>query len=557
MTRPGNIAVFTLLISCALRLTVQAEEFRRLSVNEYREKMKSGWVGKMIGCAWGAPTEFQYKQKIVPADKMPKWNDNLVNNSDSNDDLYVQMTFMESLDRYGLGVTQRQAGIDFANSKYELWHANRAGRDNLRRGIAPPDSGHPKFNHHADDIDYQIEADFAGLVSPGLPNMCIELGEKFGRLMNYGDGLYGGQWVSAMYAAAFFESDPVKIIEAGLKCIPEKSQYYEAISDVLKWFRADPDNWEKAWQLVEDKYQKNKDYRRASCDKGEFNIDAKLNGAYIAIGMLYGKGDFDQTIIISTRCGQDSDCNPGNAAGPLFTTLPFSKLPERYTRKLDMNRVFLGTTMSPKTLFAATEKIAREAVVKAGGRIEKDANGEEVFVIPVQTPKVGPLEQCWEPGPIADSKFTDEEKAQIVPPMKHAMDKFAPGWTVRDCGPDMDPGFKEEMLGRKHVLVTHPLSQGVACVLSRKVDIPADKKTVLKLTVGHHPDGDWDLIVRADQKELLKQSIGKDTAKKGWMDVRVDLTPLAGKAVTLELLNQPTGWRCEAGYWAQIKIESE
>lgn len=44
----------------------------------------------------------------------------------------------------------RQAGLDFANSGYRLWHANRAGRDNLCNGIAPPDSGHPKFNKHAD-----------------------------------------------------------------------------------------------------------------------------------------------------------------------------------------------------------------------------------------------------------------------------------------------------------------------------------------------------------------------------------------------------------------------
>ena len=39
-----------------------------------------------------------------------------------------------------------------------------------------------------------------------MPNVAIELGEKFGRLMNYGDGLYGGQFIGGMYAAAFFET---------------------------------------------------------------------------------------------------------------------------------------------------------------------------------------------------------------------------------------------------------------------------------------------------------------------------------------------------------------
>ena len=126
-----------------------------------------------------------------------------------------------------------QAGIDFANSGYRLWHANRFGRENLRAGIAPPDSGHPQFNAHADDIDYQIEADFSGLISPGLPNSVIALGEKFGRLMNYGDGVYAGQFVGCMYAEAFFEDDPVAIVEAGLRCVPAKSQFAETIRDVL------------------------------------------------------------------------------------------------------------------------------------------------------------------------------------------------------------------------------------------------------------------------------------------------------------------------------------
>jgi hypothetical protein len=84
-------------------------------------------------------------------------------------------------------------------------------------GIAPPDSGHPRFNQHADDLDYQIEADFAGLVSPGMPNQCIELGEKFGRIVSSGDGVYGGQWIAGMYAEAFFEADPVKIRRSGAK----------------------------------------------------------------------------------------------------------------------------------------------------------------------------------------------------------------------------------------------------------------------------------------------------------------------------------------------------
>jgi hypothetical protein len=390
-------------------------EARRLPVSEYRDRMAAGWIGQMVGVGWGGPTEFKWKGEIIPEAKIPAWRPEMVNQF-RQDDIYVEMTFLRTLELYGLDAPIRQAGIDFANSGYPLWHANKAGRDNLRAGIAPPDSGHPKFNQHADDIDYQIEADFSGLIAPGLPNVAIRLGETFGRLMNYGDGLYGGQFVGGMYAAAFFEDDPVAIVEAGLKCIPEQSQYAETIRDTLTWYRQNPDDWQKTWTKLNEKYHLNPDYRRFSCSKGDFNIDAKLNGAYIVMGILYGDRDPDKTVVISTRCGQDSDCNPSNAAGVLFTTIGMSKLPERFTSELDRGTVFSHTEYNFDRLLEVCEKLARQAVVQSGGRLERDAGGQEVFVIPVSSPQPSRMETCWEPGPAANSRFTEAEKAKIHPP---------------------------------------------------------------------------------------------------------------------------------------------
>ena len=41
----------------------------------------------------------------------------------------------------------------------------------------------------------------------------------------------------------------------------------------------------------------------------------------------------------------------------------------------------------------------------------KNMNGQEAFIVPVRKPKPSKLEPCWEPGPIANSKFTEEEMA--------------------------------------------------------------------------------------------------------------------------------------------------
>jgi hypothetical protein len=539
-----------------------ARKFRRLPVEEYVDKMKGGWIGQMAGVGWGGPTEFHFQGKIMPLGEMPDWRPQMINQF-HQDDIYVEMTFLRTLELYGMDVSIRQAGIDFANSGYPLWHANRAGRDNLRAGTAPPDSGHPKFNKHADDIDYQIEADYAGLIAPGLPNVAIELGETFGRLMNYGDGLYGGQFVGGMYAEAFFEDDPVKLVKAGLECIPRQSQYAECIRDVLKWYKQNPDDWEKAWQLINEKYHLNTAYRRFSCGgpKSSFNIDAKITGAYIVMGMLYGEGDMDKTIIISTRCGQDSDCNPANSGGILATTIGYEKLPDKFKSALNPEGKFSHTPYNFPTLIKVCEKLVRQSVKRRGGKIIQDANGKEVFLIPIEEPMPGKLEQCWEPGPIANSRFTEREMAKITATagkdLSKAISKFAPGWKVAKCGDDMNPGLLAEWGGRKNVLMTHPLSHTVGCVLSKKVKIPAGKKTELQLVVGHHPEGDWTLLVKADGEELLKKSVGRGTAENGWMQVDVALSAYAGKEIKLELVNQPSDWKFEAAYWAKIELISE
>ena len=89
-------------------------------------------------------------------------------------------------------------------------------------------------------------------------------------------------------------------------------------------------------------------------------------------------------------------------------------------------------------------------------------------MIPVKPPVPSKLELSWAPGPIANSRFTPEEMAQIkfdsTPHgIKQAVAEFAPGWEIRDCGPDMNPGLRAEWQGRKKVLCVHPLDQQTGC----------------------------------------------------------------------------------------------
>lgn len=373
-----------------LAFSACAAQTRTISLADLKDRIRGGWAGQMFGVSYGAPTEFRFKEEIIPLDKMPVWKPEKVDNALNQDDLYVDMTFAKVLDDKGLDATTDDFGAMFRNARYRLWHANLAARRALKRGVPATLSGTPKYNAHANDIDFQIEADFIGLMTPGLPQVANDIAWRAGRVMNYGDGIYGGMFVGCMYAAAFFESDPHKVVEAGLACIPPQSPYGQLISDLMTWHKQNPNDWENAWHLIENKWNK-----REPCPDGAlkpFNIDAKINGAYIALGLLYGDGDVTKTIQISTRAGQDSDCNPASAGGILGTMLGWNRIPDQWKSGIPplANRKFEYTDFTFDTIVESTYNRALAVMKRAGGRVE----GEKVTML-MQAPKAPKLE-VWD-----------------------------------------------------------------------------------------------------------------------------------------------------------------
>jgi hypothetical protein len=340
---------------------------RTLTLEELRDRIRGGWAGQMIGVSYGAPTEFRWREQIIPEDRLPQWKPEMVANALNQDDLYVDMTLARVLDVKGLDATTADFGAMFRDSKYALWHANLAARRALRRGVPATLSGTPRHNVHANDIDFQIEADFIGLMTPGLPRLAADIAVRAGRVMNYGDGILGGVFVSCMYAAAFFETDPQRVVEAGLACLPPESPYARLIADVLAWRRQHPGDWTKNWAEIEKKWN-----RREPCPAGAlrpFNIDAKINGAYIALGLLYGGGDMGRTIRISTQAGQDSDCNPSSAAGILGVMMGYERIPDDWKSGIPAiaGRKFAYTDFNFHEIVESTYQRALKAVARAGG----------------------------------------------------------------------------------------------------------------------------------------------------------------------------------------------
>lgn len=371
--------LFAWIISAVLvaPAVTAAQEEVTLPATVVMDKIRGGWVGQTVGCTYGGPTEFRWLGTWIQDHVPIEWNDSLMlwyyrNSPGLYDDLYMDLAFLAVLDSLGLDAPVEAMAHKFANAGFTLWHANQSARWNILNGIMPPESGHWRNNPHADDIDFQIESDFIGLLTPGMPQTALEYADKIGRIMNYGDGVYGGVFVAAMYSHAFVENDIKRVVDLALQSLPAGSGYADCIRDVIAWHRQWPEDWHRTWFEVQKKWSAD-----IGCPDGAllpFNIDAKLNGAYIVIGLLYGDHDMGRTIDISTRCGQDSDCNPSNAAGILGTLLGFSNIPDQWKLGLEKveNLKFSYSDYSINSACDVNFRLAAEMVARGGGKVDKD-----------------------------------------------------------------------------------------------------------------------------------------------------------------------------------------
>ena len=467
---------------------------------ELLNKIKGGWAGQVIGCTYGGPTEFKFNGTLIQDYQRIEWNEDSClwwyeNVPGLYDDIYMDLTFVEIIEKKGIEASAMEHAEAFAYADYPLWHANQAARNNIINNIMPPQSGHWKYNPHADDIDFQIEADFAGLMSPGLVNKASEICDKVGHIMNYGDGWYGGVFVAAMYSNAFIYDDIELLITESLKAIPAESSFHKCISDVVEWWKKYPDDWKQTWFEVQKKWSED-----VGCPDGvfsSFNIDAKINAAYAAIGLLYGEKDYSKTLEISTRCGNDSDCNPATAGGILGTIIGYDSIPELWKKPLykveDMK--FEYTTWSLNDVYQVGYEHALKNL-KSNGGVFKDSTIE----LPRVQTKTVPLEIGWKNMVPVSKKNQDKElNAENT---SHSFSFEGTGFLLKGFARSFDQNVLPHHIFEIQVLVDNVEQEPIMMttdVLRRRLDIcwnydlePGQHDVTISIT---NPNGDCSLLV--------------------------------------------------------------
>src|SRR6476619_6351510 len=123
-----------------------AQKTITISKEKLKDKIRGGWAGQTIGVTFGGPYEFRYQGTFIGDYQTLMWHDgllkdNMVNNAGLYDDLYMDLTFVEVFEKYGLDAPVDSFAHAFAHAGYMLWHANQAGRYNILHGIKASQSG--------------------------------------------------------------------------------------------------------------------------------------------------------------------------------------------------------------------------------------------------------------------------------------------------------------------------------------------------------------------------------------------------------------------------------
>ncbi|MDE5595530.1 MAG: ADP-ribosylglycohydrolase family protein [Muribaculaceae bacterium] len=340
-------------------------EYVEISADVMEDKVKGAWAGKMIGVMYGRPMEFAATSGMY-LDSI-RWQPENLRSALMEDDIYGQLNFMMTMERYGQDVSVDSLAKYFAYAEFPLCHANLQGRKNYFDGIPAAELALPENSIHCEDIDFQIECDFIGFVNPCMSQSSNAMCERVGAIMAAADGMYAGMFVSAMHTIAYETDIILDIVKTALLAIPQESGYAQCIRDVLSCYENNPDDWKNAWNFFSEKYAP----YDICTPYLPFNIDAKLNGAYVVMGLLYGHGDWEKTMEITIRCGQDTDCNTATAAAVLGLIYGYDAIPEIYKSYLPeiADECFLHTDYSFNKAVNQTLVFIKENVERNGGAV--------------------------------------------------------------------------------------------------------------------------------------------------------------------------------------------
>lgn len=322
--------------------------------NDYAERLRGAFYGRMAGCTLGAALEFEPideakawaerfgdpfpLQDYWSEVKTPQarhyvvgWKRDLTKSQmdavPPDDDTVYTLLGLLAMEQYGTDFTQEQMaeiwkqylplGPDYTtNGERGCWWGERKMLKNLLNGMPLPQAG-LEGNPNLQNIAAWTRADSYGYVYPGWPEKAAELAYRDAAMNHRRNGVYGSMFMAATIAAAFVVEDPMEAVRIGLTEIPKDCLFAEGIRWALDTPAA---NYQDAADAVWKRYE------------GMFNGSALTNALHVVMGLDIGGKDFTKTIGETIAMSGDNDCTGATAGSILGAVMGISKIPEHWIR---------------------------------------------------------------------------------------------------------------------------------------------------------------------------------------------------------------------------------
>ncbi len=272
----------------------------RFSKEYLRDRIYACWVGKNIGGTLGTPYESSTElldihgfasEKGVP---LP------------NDDLDLQLVWLKAVNDQGLErITSKVLGEYWLSWITPNWNEYGVCKANMRDGWLPPMSGEMDNEQWKHSNGAWIRTEVWASLCPAQPERAIRYAFEDASVDHgYGEGTLAAIFVAAMESAAYAISDARALLTIGLSKIPEDCRVARSVKIVIDAYDRGID-WKECREMLV----------RDSEDLGWFQAPANIG--YMVLGLLYGEGDFKQSLIYAVNCGDDTDCT-GATLGALM-----------------------------------------------------------------------------------------------------------------------------------------------------------------------------------------------------------------------------------------------